>query len=69
MSGIKGDLFAGGGRRCVDWSCGGDVGWSCGGDVGWSWGANSGGGSGSFFATIFLDAEREKKIGGFGNRI
>lgn len=22
-----------------------------------------------FFATIFLDAEREKKIGGFGHRI
>ena len=22
-----------------------------------------------FFAAIFLDAEREKKVGGFGNRI
>ena len=25
--------------------------------------------SGRFFATIFLNAERKKKVGGFGNRI
>ena len=70
MSGIKGDLFASSGRRRGGWSCGGDGGWGC--DPNGS-GVNSGGGSGScsggFFATIFFDAEREKKIGGFGDWI
>lgn len=32
-------------------------------------GGGSGSGNGRFFATIFLDAKGEKKIGGFGNRI
>ena len=32
-------------------------------------GGGSGSGNGRFFAAIFLDAEREKKVGGFGNRI
>lgn len=69
MSGIKGDLFASGGSRRGICSGGGDSSWGCGPN---GRGVNSGGGSGSserFFATIFLDAKGEKKIGGFGNRI
>ena len=70
MSGIKGDLFASGGRRHGGGGDGGDGGWGCGPN---GCGVNSGGGSGScsgrFFATVFLDAEREKKIGGFGDWI
>lgn len=54
LSGVKGDLFAIGGRRRGIWSSGG---------VGGS------GSSGRFFAAIFFDAEREKKIGGFGDWI
>ena len=70
LSGIKGDLFAIGGRRRGIWSSGGDGGWNCGlnrcsvNSVG-----GRGRGSGGFFATIFLNAEREKKIGGFGDWI
>ena len=70
LCGIKGDLFVGGGRRCGGRSSGSDGGWGCGPN---GRGVNSGGGSGScsgrFFATIFLNAEREKKIGGFGDWI
>lgn len=52
LSGVKGNLFAGGGsRRGI---CGG---------------GGSGSGNGRFFATIFFDAEREKKVGGFGDWI
>ena len=74
MSEVKGDLFAGGGRRRGIWSCGGDGGWNCGlnrcsvNSVGGR-GSGRGRGSGGFFATIFLDAEGEKKIGGFGDWI
>ena len=57
LSGVKGDLFAIGGRRRGIWSSGG---------VG---GSGSSGSSGRFFAAIFFDAEREKKIGGFGDWI
>ena len=57
MSGVKGDLFAIGGRRRGIWSSGG---------VG---GSGSSGSSGRFFAAIFLDAKGEKKIGGFGDWI
>ena len=57
LSGIKGDLFASGGSRCGIWSSGG---------VG---GSGSSGRSGRFFAAIFFNAEREKKIGGFGDWI
>ncbi len=77
LSGVKGDLFAGGGRRRGSWGRGDDGGWCCRCDGGWGCGfngciVNSGGGSGSggrFFATIFFDAEREKKVGGFGDWI
>lgn len=69
MSGVKRDLFAGGGRRRGIWNSGGDGGWGCGfnGCI-----VNSGGGSGRsgrFFAAIFLNAEREKKVGSFGDWI
>ena len=58
MSGIKGDF----GGSVV----GGDVSVDS-GDSGSGVGVDSG--SGRFFATIFFDAEREKKIGGFGDWI
>ena len=70
LSGVKGDLFTSGGSRRGICSGGSDSSWGYG--LNWC-GVNSGGGSGSgngrFFATIFLDAKGEKKIGGFGNRI
>ena len=66
MSGIKGDLFVNGGRRRGISSSGGDGSWSC---VPNGCGANSVGGSGRFFAAIFFNAEREKKVGGFGDWI
>ena len=70
LSGIKGDLFTSGGSRRGICSGGGDGGWGCDPN---GRGVNSGGGigscSGRFFATIFLDAEGEKKIGGFGDWI
>lgn len=73
MSGIKGDLFASGGRRRGIYSSGGDGSWGC--CLNWcsadsvGSGGGSGSGSGRFFATIFFDAEREKKVGGFGDWI
>ena len=80
LSGIKGDLFAIGGRRRGIWSSGGDGGWNCGlnrcsvnsvGGRGSGRGRDSGRGrgSGGFFAAIFLNAEGKKKIGGFGDWI
>lgn len=66
LSGIKGDLFVNGGRRRGISSSGGDGSWSC---VPNGCGANSVGGSGRFFAAIFLDAEGKKKVGSFGNGI
>ena len=70
LSGVKGDLFTSGGSRRGICSGGSDSSWGYG--LNWC-GVNSGGGSGScsgrFFAAIFLDAEREKKIGGFGDWI
>lgn len=70
LSGIKGDLFASGGSRRGICSGGSDSSWGCDSN---GRGVNSGGGSGScsggFFAAIFFDAEREKKIGGFGDWI
>ena len=70
MSGIKGDFGGGNGTIITvlsdDSSCDGGSGGS-GSDVGS--GDVGRGRSGKLFAAIFLDAEREKKVGGFGNRI
>ena len=77
LSGVKGDFLGGG--------VGGDVGVGSGGSgIGSGVSVGSGSNSSSsrvgssdvdrgrsrrFFATIFFDAEREKKIGGFGDWI
>ena len=68
LSGIKGDLFASGGSRRGICGGGGDGSWGCGLN---GCGANSGGVSGSnrFIAAIFFNAEREKKVGSFGDWI
>lgn len=67
LSGIKGDF----GGSDVD--SGGSGSSSSSGNSGSSSGVGSGdvgrGRSGKFFATIFFDAEREKKVGGFGDWI
>ena len=66
MSGVKGDFGDSGvgGDVSVDSGRSGGVGGDSvgSGDVGR-------GSSGRFFAAIFFDAEREKKIGGFGDWI
>lgn len=71
MSGIKGDF---GGSNGTIITVLGDGGSGVGGDVSvGSGGSGSGdvgrGRSGKLFAAIFFDAEREKKIGGFGDWI
>lgn len=74
MSGIKGDF----GNSGVDSGGSGigsgvNVGSGSSGSSGSSSGVGSGdvgrGRSGKFFATVFLNAERKKKIGGFGDWI
>lgn len=74
LSGVKGDFGGSGVGGDVSVGSGGSGGGGDSGNSGGSGGVGVGGSvgrgrSGKFFAAIFLNAEREKKVGSFGDWI